>query len=301
MKFAAIDIGSNAIRLLIENVYETKQGPLFHKDSLVRVPVRLGEEAFLDGRFSEEKVDIVVRTMIAMKHLIDIHKVTAYKVIATSAMREAKNSDVIIERVRQETGMEIQVISGDKESTAIMQFPLEQIGLNPSEYYLYIDVGGGSTELAFFTKGKLIANRSFPIGTLRLLNDQVHEEEWRQMMLWIKDHKPAMHKIASIGVGGNINSAYKEFGKPEKNFLTNSALKKIMQYIDHFTMTERVRNLGMKPDRADVIVPALKIYINVLKWAGIEKIYIPKQGLSDGIVSEVYNEWKTATVTEGAV
>ena len=154
MKFAAIDIGSNAIRLLIENVYETQKGPVFHKDSMIRIPVRLGEDAFLDGVISEEKVEMVVKTMIAMKHIIDVHKVIDYKVVATSAMREAKNSAEIIERVKSATGLQIQVISGDSEGKTIMELPLEQSGMEPNEYYLYIDVGGGSTELALL--GQLV-------------------------------------------------------------------------------------------------------------------------------------------------
>lgn len=296
MKFAAIDIGSNAIRLLIENVFETPAGPVFHKDSLIRVPVRLGEEAFTDKKFSQEKIDLVVKAMIAMKHLIDIHKVTAYKVCATSAMREAENSFEIVERVKMETGMHIQIISGDKEGKTILELPLEQYGLNPKDYFLYIDVGGGSTELAFFGNNQLIQNRSFPIGTLRLLNDQVNENEWKEMMTWIKKYKPQNFELNVLGVGGNINHVMKNYGKTGKSFLNLSTLKRIMVYIDGLSMGERVRNLGLKPDRADVIVPALRIYIHVMKWASTDKIFVPKQGLSDAIISELFHEWSKKPV-----
>lgn len=296
MKFAAIDIGSNAIRLLIENVFETPQGPVFHKDTLIRIPVRLGEEAFTDGRFSEEKIDMVVKAMVAMKNIIDIHKVTAFKACATSAMREADNSFEIIKRVKEATGIEIHIISGDKEASTILELPLDHYGLNSNDYYLYIDVGGGSTELAFFGQNKLIGNRSFKIGTLRLLNDQVEESEWKDMLEWIKKHKQANFEMNALGVGGNINHVMKNYGKTGKNFLTISTLKRVMTYIDNMSMGERVRNLGLKPDRADVIIPALKIYIHVMKWASTDKIYVPKQGLSDALISELFHDWKKKMV-----
>lgn len=292
MKFAAIDIGSNAVRLLIENVYETSSGPVFHKDSLIRIPVRLGEDAFLDGVISEDKVQMLVKAMTAMKHIMDIHKVNSVKIAATSAMREAKNSAEIVQRVFKETGLQIEVISGDSEGKAIMQVPLEQIGLEPMHQYLYIDVGGGSTELAFISKGKLIVNRSFNIGTLRLLNDQVTDAEWKEMLDWIKKNKNYNFELSAIGVGGNINHVMKHYGKSGKLYLGLSILKRVMIYIDGLSMGERVRTLGLKPDRADVIVPALKIYINVMKSAGIEKIFVPKQGLSDGLITQAYQEWK---------
>ena len=296
MKFAAIDIGSNAIRLLIENVYETPKGPVFHKDSLIRVPVRLGEDAFIDGVISEEKTQMLVKAMISMKHIMEIHKVTAFKVCATSAMRDAKNSDEILEHEKKEAGLEIQIISGDREGKTILGVPLDQIGLEPNDFYLYIDVGGGSTELGFLGNGKLIANRSFNIGTLRLLNDQVNDTEWREMLEWIKATKNINFELSAIGVGGNINHVMKHYGKAGKPYLSISILKRVMMYMDDLSMGERVRELGLKPDRADVIVPALKIYINVMKWAGIEKIFVPKQGLSDGLISQLYHEWKSKTI-----
>ncbi|MBK7443168.1 MAG: exopolyphosphatase [Bacteroidetes bacterium] len=292
MKFAAIDIGSNAIRLLIENVYETPKGPVFHKDSLIRIPVRLGEDAFIDGVISDDKINMLVKAMISMKHIIEIHKVTAFKVCATSAMRDAKNSAQIIERVKKEAGLDIQIISGDKEGKTILGMPLDQMGLEPNDFYLYIDVGGGSTELAFLGRGQMIANRSFNIGTLRILNDQVADGDWREMLEWIRQTKNQNFELSAIGIGGNINHVMKHYGKTGKPYLSISILKRVMMYMDELSMGERVRELGLKPDRADVIVPALKIYINVMKWAGIEKIYVPKQGLSDGLISQLYQEWK---------
>ncbi len=192
--------------------------------------------------------------------------------------------------------MQIQVISGDSEGKTIMEMPLEQAGMEPNDYYLYIDVGGGSTELALLGQGKLIANKSFNIGTLRILNDQVVDQDWKGMQDWIKKNKNHNFELSAIGMGGNINHIMKNYGKTGKLYLTISILKRVMMYMDGLSMGERVRDLGLKPDRADVIVPALKIYINVMKWSGIEKIYVPKHGLSDGLITELYHEYKSRMI-----
>ncbi|HAE13984.1 MAG: exopolyphosphatase [Chitinophagales bacterium] len=288
MKFAAIDIGSNAIRLLFANVYETKNGPVFYKDELVRVPVRLGEDAFLTGKISDAKADLVVKTMKAMKLLMDIHKPVAYKACATSAMRDAQNGPALIKRVHKEAGIDIQLLSGEAEASVIMRYPLKQAGIDTLGSYLYIDVGGGSTEFALLDQGKMVRNRSFNIGTLRILNDQVEETDWKQQMKWLQEVKQDFPKLAAIGVGGNINKVMKMYGKQGRLYLTPALLKKVLAYIEGLSMAERIRDLGLKPDRADVIVPAMRIYVNALKWAGVERIYVPKQGLSDGIITELW-------------
>nr|HPR29395.1 exopolyphosphatase [Chitinophagales bacterium] len=195
MKFAAIDIGSNAIRLLFANVYETKNGPVFYKDELVRVPVRLGEDAFLTGKISDAKADLVVKTMKAMKLLMDIHKPVAYKACATSAMRDAQNGPALIKRVHKEAGIDIQLLSGEAEASVIMRYPLKQAGIDTLGSYLYIDVGGGSTEFALLDQGKMVRNRSFNIGTLRILNDQVEETDWKQQMKWLQEVKQDFPKL----------------------------------------------------------------------------------------------------------
>jgi len=288
VKFAAIDIGSNAIRLLFANVYETKNGPVFYKDELVRVPVRLGEDAFLTGKISDAKADLVVKTMKAMKLLMDIHKPVAYKACATSAMRDAQNGPALIKRVHKEAGIDIQLLSGEAEASVIMRYPLKQAGIDTLGSYLYIDVGGGSTEFALLDQGKMVRNRSFNIGTLRILNDQVEETDWKQQMKWLQEVKQDFPKLAAIGVGGNINKVMKMYGKQGRLYLTPALLKKVLAYIEGLSMAERIRDLGLKPDRADVIVPAMRIYVNALKWAGVERIYVPKQGLSDGIITELW-------------
>lgn len=292
MKFAAIDIGSNAIRLLFVNVYETRNGPVFHKDELLRVPVRLGEDSFLTGRISDEKVEQVIKTMTVMRMLIDIHKANAYKACATSAMRDAENGPEILRLVREKAGIEIEILPGEEEASLIMQYPLKQAGIDPLGNYLYIDVGGGSTEFALLSGGNMLRNYSANIGTLRLLNDTVTDDAWKVLMKWLTDVKTEFPGLSAIGVGGNINKVMKMYGKQGKIYLTPATLKKVMAYIDGLSMAERVRDLGLKPDRADVIVPALRIYINALKWAGIDKIYVPKQGLSDGIVNSLYKSYK---------
>jgi len=292
VKFAAIDIGSNAIRLLFANVYETKNGPVFYKDELVRVPVRLGEDAFLTGKISDAKADLVVKTMKAMKLLMDIHKPVAYKACATSAMRDAQNGPALIKRVHKEAGIDIQLLSGEAEASVIMRYPLKQAGIDTLGSYLYIDVGGGSTEFALLDQGKMVRNRSFNIGTLRILNDQVEETDWKQQMKWLQEVKQDFPKLAAIGVGGNINKVMKMYGKQGRLYLTPALLKKVLAYIEGLSMAERIRDLGLKPDRADVIVPAMRIYVNALKWAGVERIYVPKQGLSDGIITELWEAHK---------
>lgn len=294
MKFAAIDIGSNAIRLLFQNVYETDNGPVFYKDEIVRVPLRLGEEAFTLGHFSKQKIDLLVKTMEAMRNLIEVHNVNAYRAVATSAMRDAANGKEVIAIIKNKTGINIEIISGDEESKFILQYPLQQSHLNPLGAYYYIDVGGGSTELAIISNGKLLYNKSFNIGTLRILNNQVTDNSWKEMMLWLQSYKTDIPEIAAIGVGGNINKVMKMYGKTGKMFITLGVLKRVATNLQKLTLTERMIELGLKPDRADVIIPALKIYIHVMKWAGLDKIYIPKQGLSDGIISQVYLDYKNA-------
>ncbi len=294
MKFAAIDIGSNAMRLLFVNVYETKSGPVFHKDELVRIPIRLGEDSFLTGRISDQKIEKVIKAMSIMRMLIELHNANAYKACATSAMRDAENSAEVIDLVRERTGIEIELLTGEEEASVIMQYPLEDAGIDPMGAYLYIDVGGGSTEFALIEGGKLVDKKSMNIGTIRLLNDQVQDSDWKEIMKWLQEVKKKYPGLFAIGVGGNINKTMKMYGRQGKPFLTLPTLRKVLAYIDGLSMAERVRDLGLKPDRADVLVPALRIYINSLKWAGIDKIYVPKKGLSDGIVKLLYSSYKNA-------
>lgn len=291
MKFAAIDIGSNAIRLLFCNVFNGKSDPVFKKEELIRVPLRLGEDVFLKGKISEEKIEKLIKSMKAFKCLIDVHEAIDYRACATSAMRDAANGNEIIERVKKEAGITIEIIDGATEADIIYSNHIEQ-NLDPNGSYLYIDVGGGSTELTLFSKNKVMASRSFNIGTIRMLHNQVSKELWSEFKEYVKtigkDYKPLM----GIGSGGNINKLFAMSRKKQSKPIMYSKLKSIFEMLEAFTYEERVRQLGLKPDRADVIIPASKIFLTVMKNAEIEKLLVPQIGLSDGIVHLLYEKHK---------
>lgn len=288
MKFAAIDIGSNAVRLLLKFVYETENGPVFIKDSLYRVPVRLGEQAFSDGKFTADKMQDLVTTMKAFSHLIDVHKVVGYKAVATSAMRDSSNGLELVEKVRRACGLEIDIISGSREASVILHSEFGMHQQDDNKHYLYIDVGGGSTELVYFFKGEIRAAKSFRIGTLRLLNDQVNEGKWAKMQEWLSEHRPPRRVVTGIGSGGNINKMIKLYGRAPQTFLTRETVLAANKHLTGLTFGERVKDLGLKPDRADVIVPASLIFRNVMTWTNVRQIIVPKFGLSDGIIRELY-------------
>jgi exopolyphosphatase/guanosine-5'-triphosphate,3'-diphosphate pyrophosphatase len=291
MKLGAIDIGSNAIRLLIKHVFERRDGPVFIKDALYRVPVRLGEEAFLDGRFSPAKMDDLVRTMQAFRLLMDVQRVEAWRACATSAMRTSANGPELAERVRRETGIGIGIISGEEEASVILHSEFGQHKEENGRHYLYVDVGGGSTELVYLHKGQVRAARSFRIGTLRLLNDVVERETWEAMGEWLVEHRPgAKQAVTAIGSGGNINKLIKMYGRGREGFLSADQLEAAYAHLAGLSLRERVQDLGLKPDRADVIVPAADIFRRVLRHAAIRRVIVPKFGISDGIIRELYLE-----------
>lgn len=288
MKFAAIDIGSNAVRLLIKNVFVRHDGPIFIKDSLYRVPVRLGEQAFTVGEFSPEKIEDLVNTMKAYRLLIDVHKTVSYRACATSAMRDAANGPEVVERVSKEAGIDIDIISGKEEAQMILH---SEFGLHDddnSRHYLYIDVGGGSTELVYFQKGKVLASRSFKIGTLRLLNSQVSKDLWQEMTDWLVENRPPRRVVTGIGSGGNINKMIKLYGKDRQIHLDRTTVEAAYEHLSGLTFGERVKELRLKPDRADVIEPASKIFRHIMRNADVKTLIVPKFGLSDGIIRELY-------------
>ena len=296
MKLAAIDIGSNAARLLITKVSENEKGiPQFNKINLVRVPLRLGFDVFETGEISKLKVNKVVETIKAYKHLISIYEVSHLKACATSAMRDAKNAPDILRKVKLETGIDIRVITGDEEASYIYENHVAE-NLDKTNGYLYIDVGGGSTELTFFAKGKLVFRESFNIGTIRLLKGQVPEQRWEEMKNYLKLSTKDYTNLVAIGSGGNINKVFSLSKRKEGKPLSLELLKDYFKEFSSFTVKERIENYKLREDRADVIVPALQIYVNVMRWAGIEEIYVPKIGLADGLIHMLYDEIKTGKI-----
>lgn len=290
MKLAAIDIGSNAARLLITEVIDEDGGkPQFNKINLVRVPLRLGFDVFAKGEISKERQEMIMQTMKAYQYLLQVYDIKHLKACATSAMRDAANGPDIIRNVKAETGIDIKIITGDEEASYIYENHVAE-NLDKEHSYLYIDVGGGSTELTFFSEGKLKYRESFNIGTIRLLKGQVEESAWDEMKDHLKMNTKSALPMVAIGSGGNINKVFSLSKKKEGKPLQLELLKDYYKELSSFNLEERMRHYKMREDRADVIVPALQIYINVMRWADINEIYVPKIGLADGLVQSLYEE-----------
>lgn len=288
-KYAAIDVGSNAMRLLVSNIVEQAgKEPQFNKSSLVRVPVRLGQDAFTVGEISEENIERMIDAMKAYKLLMKVHRVEKYMACATSAMREAYNGREVVELIEQEAGIRIEIIDGKKEAAIIASTDLHHI-LKDDKTYLYVDVGGGSTEFSLFTNGKIVASRSFKNGTVRLLNNMVNDVVWQEIERWVKEVTEPYEAITLIGSGGNINKLFKMSGKLQEKPLSYFYVNSQYQFLNSLTYEQRIAELGLNPDRADVIIHAVRIYLNAMKWSGARDIYVPKIGLSDGIVKAMYH------------
>jgi len=297
LRLAAIDIGSNAARLLISDVIIGPQGnPEFIKAALVRAPLRLGFEVFDKGEIPPAKVEKVIKTMKSYKLLLDVYEVKHVKACATSAMRDATNGAEIIRKVKAETGIEIKIISGQEEASLIYENHIAE-NMTKEESYLYIDVGGGSTELTFFTDGKLVFKESFNIGTIRLLKNQVSEALWDEMKEFIKQKTKGYHHVTAIGSGGNINKIFSLSKRKEGKPLGLDLLRDYFKEFSNLSVNQRMTLYHLREDRADVIVPALLIYINVMRWADTEEIYIPKIGLADGLIHTLYEEVKEPRLT----
>jgi exopolyphosphatase / guanosine-5'-triphosphate,3'-diphosphate pyrophosphatase len=290
-RFASVDIGSNAIRLLLCNVYEGGDEPLFKKAELIRFPLRLGEDVFLKGYISEDTISKLVKVLSAFKSLIEAFDVISYRVCATAAMREASNRKEVIDRVYRDSGVRIEVIEGRMEAELIHSNHIAD-HLPEDHSYMYIDVGGGSTELTVFSEGKYFSSGSYNIGTIRMLHDKVTRDQWtsfkEKVRLLSMNHQP----MVAIGSGGNINKIFKLANRKENQFLSFSKLKECYDYVSSFTLDQRMRDLKLNPDRADVIIPAFRIFLAIMKAAGIEKIMVPQVGLSDGIVHKMYEMYK---------
>ncbi len=287
-KYAAIDIGSNGVRLLIDNVIEFKKKETqFKKSSLVRVPIRLGEDVFTTGSISENNKNRMRDAMQAFQLLMQVNGVEKFKACATSAMREAKNGKEVIAHIFNKTGIKIDIIDGKTEAKIISSTDLKQF-IKTDKSYLYVDVGGGSTEFTFFSKGNLIDSKSFKLGTVRLLDHKVEENVWNDAKNWIKENSEQLNEISLIGSGGNINKIFKMSGKRDGKPLSYVYIKSYYNFLNQMSYDERISELDLNPDRADVIIPATKIYLKAMKWCHAKKIYVPKIGLSDGIIKGLY-------------
>lgn len=287
-KYAAIDIGSNAMRLLISNVVEQEgKEPQFNKSSLVRVPIRLGQDAFTVGEISAENIDRMVDAMKAFNLLMKVHKVERYMAFATSAMREAYNAKEVVELIKKKADIKIEIIDGKKEAAIIASTDLHHL-LRTDQTYLFVDVGGGSTEFTLFSDGKMINSRSFKAGTVRLLNNMVHDVVWDEIEKWIKTNTKDYEEVTLIGSGGNINKLFKMSGKQQEKPLSYIYINSQYAFLNSLTYEQRIAELGLNSDRADVIIHATRIYLNAMKWSGARQIYVPKIGLSDGIVKAMY-------------
>ncbi|WP_291907061.1 exopolyphosphatase [Chitinophaga sp. CB10] len=295
MKLAAIDIGSNAARLLISEASPNSAGKMdFTKVNLVRVPLRLGFDVFATGAISEKRAACFIDTIRAYKLLLDVYEVKYLKACATSAMRDASNGPEILRAVKEQTGIDIKVISGREEAAYIYENHVAE-QLDNTKSYMYIDVGGGSTEITLFSKKQLVFKESFNIGTIRLLHNQVDENAWQQMKDFIKSNLKGLGPVMAIGSGGNINKVFSLSKRKEGKPLSLETLKDYYKEFSSFTVEERIHLYNLREDRADVIVPALQIYINVMRWADTPEIYVPKIGLADGLIHALHSEIAAAT------
>lgn len=290
MKLAAIDIGTNACRLLISEVIPVEGGATkFNKLNLVRIPLRLGFDVFETGEISKEKKGMLFQSMKAYSHIMNAYGVTKHIAVATSAMRDAKNRKEIVQKVFLETGINIQIISGDFEASLIYESHIAET-LDQDTNYLYVDVGGGSTELTLISKGQLIFKESFNIGTIRLLKQQVSEGDWDYIKQTLKDITKDFPKLTAIGTGGNINKVFSLSKRKDGKPLDLDLLRSYYKEFSSCTLEERIHLYQLREDRADVIVPALLIYTQVMKWSSINEILVPKIGLVDGLIQHLYEE-----------
>lgn len=289
MKIAAIDIGSNAARLLINEVKITNKKPEFIKLNLLRIPLRLGMDVFTIGKIGEEREKMVIDSMKIFSDLMKIYKVDHYRACATSAMRDATNGNEIIERVKEASGINIEIISGDEEATLIYENHVAE-GLDKDFAYLYIDVGGGSTELTFYENGTMMYERSFNIGTIRLLNNLVTEDNWKEMRDEIKENIVSKKPIVAIGSGGNINKVFSMSKTKDGKPMSSSHLKKVYKEFNELSVEERMTKHSLREDRADVLVHALNIFNNVMSWSDINRIFVPKISVADGLIQNIYSK-----------
>ncbi|MBK1897644.1 Ppx/GppA phosphatase family protein [Chryseobacterium paridis] len=287
MKIAAIDIGSNAARLLINEVKTNGKHPEFIKLNLLRIPLRLGMDVFTRGEIGPEREKMVIDSMKIFSDLMKIYKVDHYRACATSAMRDAKNGHDIIEQVQKTSGINIEIISGDEEATLVYENHVAE-GLDKEFAYLYIDVGGGSTELTFYENDKMVYEKSFNIGTIRLLNNLVTADNWYEMKQEVKKNIISKKPIVAIGSGGNINKVFSMSKTKDGKPMSLAHLKKVHKEFDQMSIDERMTKHNLREDRADVLAHALKIFNSVMAWSDINRIFVPKISVADGLIHNIY-------------
>ena len=296
-KYDAIDIGSNALRLLISNVIEYKKETITLKNSLVRVPIRLGEDAFTTGTISRNNIKQIIRSMKAFRNLMKVHNVKNYLAFATAALREAKNGNDVVDRVKKKSGINIQIINGKKEAKIISNSNVFE-GIDSKKTILYVDVGGGSTELSIIINKKVLKSISLKIGTVRLLEDGVDSKTWNKAKEWVITCTKPYKNIFLLGTGGNINKLHKISKNKENQPLTYNELKKIYKNLNSLSYEERIIEFALNQDRSDVIIPATKLFLKIFEWSGAKVVYVPRVGLSDGMIKELYKNTKLITNRE---
>jgi exopolyphosphatase/guanosine-5'-triphosphate,3'-diphosphate pyrophosphatase len=286
-KYAAIDIGSNAVRILVTNVVSYKKKTVFLKNALVRVPIRLGQDAFTNGNISDKNIKRMIKSMKAFKLLMKVHEVKDYLAYATSALRDAKNGSYLVDKVLKKSGIKIEIIDGKKEAKIISNTNVFDT-INKEKTFLYVDIGGGSTEFSILINGKRNQSKSFKIGTVRLLNSKVEQVTLDEAETWVRRHTLMHERIYLLGTGGNINKLHKIANINDNSPISYLTLKALYNQLDALTYEERIVDLGLNPDRSDVILLAAKLFIKILNWSGAKDIYVPKVGLSDGMIRELY-------------
>lgn len=291
LKFAAIDIGTNAVRLLFTNVIEDDKEVIFKKSSIIRVPVRLGTDVFSNGKISDKSIEKLTQTMIAFYNLMKVQDVVRYRACATSAMREAENGAKVIKKIKKESGITIEIIDGKTEAEIIFNNRIDE-SLDTKHSYMYVDIGGGSTEITLFSGSAIVASHSFNIGTIRLLNETYKMSEFSSLKKFLNEIKNKYKNIELIGSGGNINKLLKISGKKEGKPLPVKTLKTVSDLIKSYSYNDRIKILGLNPDRADVIVPASDLLFKIIKWSGTQEIIVPKFGIADGIVKQIYFDYR---------
>ncbi len=291
-RYAAIDIGSNAVRVLISNVVtKATAPPKYMKSSLVRVPIRLGQDSFTVGEISEANIKRMVKAMKAFKLIMKVNKVKRYMACATSALREANNAEEVIQTIKKKAGIEIQIIDGKREAEIIATTNIFE-SINKNRTFLFIDVGGGSTEFSVLVKGKRIVSKSFKVGTVRMINNMVSDKVWEEIKMWIETHTKDYSKLALLGSGGNINKLFKIAKVKDGRPLSFIKLNTLYNELNQLDYNERIIQWELNPDRSDVIIPATQIYLKALQWSGATEIFVPKIGLSDGMIKVLYRENK---------